>query len=246
LKTFFTVLFILLSVLQVSAQENEKNIDKEWLYWLRVNPTISFQNNWSLNGEIEVRRFMFPERRNQVLLPRLTAYKQLKNVKLGVGFLYLRQSLPTDNNAPNIEIRPELRSHFDAILQNTWSQSRVQVTHRYRFEQRTKKNNIGVQLTDGWNTNFRFRYRVQFGIPLNSTTGAGSLSLIVLDEIMINMGDDIVRNTFDQNRFYIGGSIKLRDDVVFKTGVLNWFQQLSSGDDFRSHFIVRSTLTYSL
>jgi len=250
LRSFFTTILLLLLLVfsqsHLIAQENEKNIDKEWLYWLRLNPTISLQNNWSINGEIEVRRFMFPERRNQVLLPRIITYKQLKNVKLGVGFLYLRQSLPTDNNAPEVEIRPELRPHFDAILQNKWNDSRISISHRYRFEQRTIKNNAGTELVDGWDTTFRMRYLLKFGIPLNKITGPGSLSLIILDEVMINIGDNIVRNTFDQNRFFIGSSVSIRDDLTFQTGVLNWFQQLSSGDDFRSHFIVRSTLTYNL
>lgn len=242
-STIFLLLLLFLQI-QVHAQENQKNIEKEWLYWLRLNPTITFQNNWSLNGEIEVRRFMFPERRNQVLLPRITAYKSLNNVKIGIGFLYLRQSLPTDNNAANVEIRPELRPHLDVIIQNSWSD--VQISHRYRIEQRARKNNEGFELVDGWNIFYRARYRLKFSIPLNKKTGTGKIDLNILDEVMLNMGNDIVRNTFDQNRIYVGAAIKLNNKLTFQTGVVNWFQQLSSGDDFRSHFIVRSTLTYKL
>ena len=95
--TFYTatILFLLSTLtVQLQAQPKSKNIDSEWLYWLRLNPKISFQNNWLLNSEVEVRRFMFPERRNQVLLPRLTVYKTLNTVTLGLGMSYMRQSLP--------------------------------------------------------------------------------------------------------------------------------------------------------
>jgi len=233
----FSTVLLLISALHICGDVNaqEKNVDTNLLYWLRINPKIELNNNWSVNTEIEIRRFMFPDRRNQTLLPRVIGYKNFENnYSIGFGLLHVRQILPQDKEITPQEVRPELRPFIDFFMRD--NRNFVKISHRYRLEQRFRKKTEGTELANGWNMDFRIRYRLQFVLPLIQNKGFGNLKLKIYDEVMINIGDDIVRNTFDQNRFHIGASTTLNDKLSWETGMINWFQQLSSGDDFRSNF----------
>jgi hypothetical protein len=102
-------------------------------------------------------------------------------------------------------------------------------------------------LLEGYDFNFRFRYQLQAEVGLiNKETKKGALSLKVFDEIHLNFGKQIVRNTFDQNR--IGGSLAygLTKNIELEGGYFNWFQQRSSGDEYYNRNIIRFTLHHYL
>ena len=62
----------------------------------------------------------------------------------------------------------------------------------------------------------------------------GSLSFVLNDELHVNFGKEIVYNYFDQNRFFAGFSyqVNAHDNVQF--GYMNVFQQLATGNRYRS------------
>jgi hypothetical protein len=67
----------------------------------------------------------------------------------------------------------------------------------------------------------RFRYRIQ-----STFFGKGSaVSKRVYDEIMINGGNKIIKNTFDQNRAYAAVQVGLSPAVALELGYLNSFQK---------------------
>lgn len=66
------------------------------------------------------------------------------------------------------------------------------------------------------------------------------------EEIHINVGKDIVRNVFDQNRLTASLSYKINPKISLDAGYLYWFQQSSSGDDFFSRNIIFFSLKQNL
>ena len=222
-----------------------KHINQETLYWTRFDLRMNFSKGWGLRTEAEIRRYAFPDRSHQLLIPRMTLLRNLPyGLQVGLGFTYFIQSLP--QNADDVELnRPELRPHQELTMKQKWGNT-VAVSHRYRLEERFKHKSIGYDLADGYDFNFRMRYRLQFGVALNNKKGAGKSTLKLSDELMVNFGENIVRNTFDQNRIYVGLSTKLGARSDMETGVLNWFQQKTNGDDFVSRYILRITYTHFL
>jgi hypothetical protein len=239
-----SLLVVVMTFTSTKAVAQEKNIDHETFYWLRYSPTFDFGNSWSLKGEFEIRRWAFPDLQHQLLVPRVTFIKSLSNGwDVGIGGVNFLQSLPQDGEVDIDLTRPEIRPHQDLTMRD--KVGIVGITHRYRLEQRFIRKTEGTELADGYDFNLRFRYRLQFRIPLNDKSGAGALDFKVGDEIMLNAGKNIVRNTFDQNRFYVGFRNKFSSKTNLEVDLINWFQQRSNGDDFRSRYILRVTFNES-
>ena len=72
-----------------------------------------------------------------------------------------------------------------------------------RLEERwRRKIKDADELADGYNFNYRIRYNFFFQVPITKKAyEKGSLTYVFNDELMINFGDQIVYNYFDQNRF---------------------------------------------
>jgi hypothetical protein len=105
-----------------------------------------------------------------------------------------------------------------------------------RLEERYRKNILNDStLGNGYQFNFRLRYNFLLQVPLTTgTVGAGDFSFIVNDEIHINFGRQVLYNTFDQNRFFLGFAYHLNANDNLQFGYMNQYQQLSSGSRYRS------------
>ena len=66
------------------------------------------------------------------------------------------------------------------------------------------------------------------------------------DELMINVGNNIIYNLFDQNRIYLGMEQSFSKTISAELGYLYWFQQRSSGNQFFDRDIIRFTLLHRI
>jgi hypothetical protein len=67
----------------------------------------------------------------------------------------------------------------------------------------------------------------------------GTFSFVLSDEVFVNAGKEIVYNSFDQNRFFAGFAYYLNDHDNLQFGYMNVFQQLPSGNRYRSNHVAR-------
>lgn len=91
------------------------------------------------------------------------------------------------------------------FYQDIQEQKRIQginLEQRLRIEQRFFRTGADKQASVR-NFNWRFRYKLGGAIPL-AALGLKNLSWYIGDEIFINAGNEIMYNTFDQNRFLTG------------------------------------------
>ena len=98
---------------------------------------------------------------------------------------------------------------------------------RIRMEQRFFNN---VQDGQSLNNDFfvnRFRFLVSAGFPFKQ---GGSTELIVANEIHLNFGEEVVFNTFNQNRFTIGIKHKINNNWKVDCGYMMVYQQLAVGN----------------
>lgn len=56
--------------------------------------------------------------------------------------------------------------------------------------------------------------------------------LVLADELLVQFGKDVVFNTFDQNRIFIGIKQKINNSLSFDTGYMSVFQQKSNGINY--------------
>lgn len=113
---------------------------------------------------------------------------------------------------------------------------KVRTMQWVRLEERLRRNILNDStLADGSSFNFRARYNFLLQVPLTKAKiKAGDFSFILNNEVHLNFGHNIVYNTFDQNRFFIGFAyhVNATDNIQF--GYMNVFQQLASVNNYRS------------
>ncbi len=91
-------------------------------------------------------------------------------------------------------------------------QQRLRAEARF-FEIMAKGNDPGSR-----HFNMRFRYRLQASVPImkfrKPHAESPVLLLSVADELFVNTGQEIVHNTFDNNRFVAGPALKLNQSLT--------------------------------
>jgi hypothetical protein len=63
---------------------------------------------------------------------------------------------------------------------------------------------------------------------------------------MVNAGDKIIYNQFDQNRVYAGIEQGLNKKFTIELGYLHWYQQRASGYQFFDRDIIRLTIYHKI
>ncbi len=224
----------------------QKSFTYQNLWWGGYYNTLVFNDRWYLFTEIENRRFMDPSVQHQGFV-RAHLHRVLGNgwdVSAGLAYFGTWPDNPEGDNRLAV---PEFRQHVEAIQKH--NMRRVSIDHRYRFESRFfhNVNADRSELEPGYAFGaFRFRYRLQFVVPLWTLKNERPLVLKVNDELLINIGEKIRYNVFDQNRLYVGLGHSIFPDLFVEVGYLRWFQQRVTGTDYYSRNIVRLSLFHRI
>ncbi|GAB3194962.1 hypothetical protein ABID22_000043 [Pontibacter aydingkolensis] len=219
-----------------------KQVTHQQLIWLGYHNTVEWHSGWSVNSEIEERRYFNPDKQHQFLVRSQLKYTLGASWSVAAGLAYFLQS-PQNPKATETLVVPELRPH----LQLDYRQQihKLTITHRYRAEKRFFRNVVNEELTKGYNSNYRFRYRIGLELPV-ANIKQQPLKLKINDEIMFNAGKRIANNSFDQNRIYGGLNYTLNQQVTVEAGYLKWFQQRASGFEYYDRDIVRLVVTHNI
>ncbi|NJM79994.1 MAG: DUF2490 domain-containing protein [Flavobacterium sp.] len=213
------------------AQES-KVINKQQIIWYTYIFNSSLSTKWSVVTDIQERHFVNPTAQHLWAI-RSNFKRDLGNQwDFGIGGMLFcqRSNTPEASTLPTI---PELRPHFEFNnKQKLWKGT---LSHRYRFESRFFQNLHENKLASGFAfRNFRFRYLVGYTLSLVNKNESNDvvLSVKLQDEIMLNFGNKIVTNVFDQNRIYIGFNYSMSKRIALEMGYLNIFQQQSKVGNF--------------
>ncbi len=204
----------------------QKVTTTEGQVWLGYFNQTRLSQRWGLwlEGQVRTREDYFSK--ISAVLPRagLTYYLN-DHAKLTAGYAYL----------PEIEgfSTPEHRPWQQ--LQWHTSYPRLRLMQWVRLEERFRKKAVTLQPGED---KYSFNYRARYNFLLNTPLGArafepGTVSLVVNDEVMLNFGKEIVQNTFDQNRLFLGFHYHINRHNTLQFGYLNVFQQLPAGNRYR-------------
>ena len=237
----FLILFFYLLCLSLSAQ---KNVTNQELVWYGYYNTLNINENWSLKSEIQERHFDNTVKQHQLVFRSNLENKLVNNLKFSMGMTLFLQS-PNNKFSNSDLIVPELRP--DIGLNTKQEFKRMSILHRYKLEARFFHQVENDELIGGYSfSNFRFRYQLGVHIPVLKTENQYKIVLVLKDELMVNFGSKIIKNTFDQNRIYVALNYVINPKIAIEMGYMNWFQQQTSGIDFYNRNIFRLSLFHSL
>jgi Protein of unknown function (DUF2490) len=158
------------------------------------------------------------------------------HAKLTAGYAFINH-FPTEGHAQISQ--PEHRPWQQIQWHNNGPKSRIAQWIRLeeRFRRKIKNDD---ELADGYNYGTRIRYNLLAFFPLSKKGFApGSFSLVLNDEIHLNVGQKVIYNQFDQNRFFAGLGYQVNTHSTLQVGYMNVFQQLAAGNQFRNLHTLR-------
>lgn len=233
-------------ILAAFIAEAQKVQTHQSLVWYANTTTIKLTDRWAVSFDVQERRFVGPGAQHQFLV-RPTVIRDLgSGWDLGMGGCVFWQS-PQDPLSTSTLVVPELRPHME--LNQRQKLKYFRFNQRYKIEARFFHNVVDNELVEGYTFgNLRFRYRAGIDLPFIKSSGKGPerLTLRLNDEILINVGEKIVANTFDNNRAYIGLATNITPALGLEVGYLNWFQERSNGKDFYNRNILRIALSQKI
>ena len=241
-RGIYLVMAWLFAAPSLFAQSPGKQVTEQQLVWYTYSNTLEFSPKRSLTTEIHERRFRNPGEQHQFQVSSRFNYSLGNNWSASAGFTYFLQS-PHDPNATDDLVVPELRPHIQVDYKQPLG--RLTITHRYRAEKRFFRKTANGELTDGYTTNYRFRYRLGLEYQVASIYNR-PLKVKASDEVHLNAGKRILYNAFDQNRIYIGLNYAVHQNINVEAGYLNWYQQRASGNQFYSRDIISLAINHKI
>ena len=222
----------------------QKKVENQQLIWYGYYNSLKFNENWSLNSEIQERQFYNPTAQHQLVFRSNLERKLIGDWNASVGMTLFLQNPNNPNSESNLTV-PELRPDFG--FNHKQKLGFVTINHRYKAEARFFHDVENEKLVGGYRfSNFRLRYQLGLDVPIWKNEKQQALIVKIKDEIMFNVGKKIVKNTFDQNRIYLAVNYKLNNSYAFELGYMNWFQQQKSGTDFYNRDILRFSIFHSI
>jgi len=222
--------------------QTEKKIDHQNLLWTRYYNILTLNNKWSLHFEFDNRVFLHPVTENLYVARIQSRYKINNDLDVGAGLVYF--SVATQVPEVNFDFNvPEYRTQQDI----SWKQNlgKIILSNRFQIEERFFHNANKEGLLPGTTFFWRFRYRLQGEYNFWKKENQ-YLKAIVYDELMINGGENVVKNTFDQNRIYASFQHGITKNIALELGYLKSFQQRASGVDYFDRDIIRFTFFHKI
>jgi hypothetical protein len=229
---FATHFFLMLFIVTSANAQQEKEINKQYQTWLVLNGTVRFTDKWGAVASFQVNNYHFITDPNFYFVS-LGANRWLQN-NFSAALLYSHKWDATVTGSGTIYAN---ENRITEQLKYTSSIGKAGMQQRFRIEERWQQKIESGEKTDQYKYSTRLRYLLGADIPLFKNPTLPELS--VSDEILLQFGKDIVYNTFDQNRLFIGIKQKLSDTWCYELGYLMQYEQNSSGyqytldNDFR-------------
>ncbi len=237
-KNIVLTVIVFFTCFSVKAQTTKKteNVNQVWFTYINQ---LRLSNKWELTTDLNLRTLDGFVNDFSVSIVRFgLTYYLAPNTKLTAGYAWAN-FFPAGNHKyiSQTEHRPWQQIQWITKYGNKTMRQGIRLEERFR----SKILNDST-LAGGYNFNYRIRYALLYEIPLGKKENlAGAVSLILGDEVMVNFGEEVVYNYFDQNRFYAGFKLQTGKYTNLQLGYLNVFQQLPAGNKYLINNGIRLT-----
>ena len=230
LKKYLPVLFLFLSL--SAAAQRTREVQHQNHFWTSINTQARISNKFFVIGDFHIRRTDYLKNNNFYYTRLGVGYIINKNlsVALGGGHMWLANKTATTELFVN-------ENRLVQQVQLNQPLGKVQVSQRFRLEERWIQKVVNSELTDSYRYTTRYRYQLALNIPVSKNKYVPTIALS--DELLLQTGKDIVYNNFDQNRLFAGIKQQITPSLSFDFGYMHVWQQRLSGYQYNLNHTIR-------
>jgi hypothetical protein len=233
MKKVTTLAIILLTACFSMFSQSEKDINAQAQFWTSINSTWRFSDHWGVMGDFHIRRTDFLKDPNFYFVRAGGVYWFNDKMSLAGGGAALWYALEDEDGGFDYALEKRI---YQQLLWRSIN-GRAKFLQRIRNEQRWHQ----VLNDDGSVDRVRFsnRVRLLFSSSIRIFEDEKKPRLVLSDEILFHFGNEIVYNTFDQNRFFVGINHRLNKNWSFDFGYMAVYQQKYSGYQYDLNHTLR-------
>lgn len=238
IKFELIAIIIFLPSILVAQLPVQKEINNQLQSWISLNSNLKFDANWSLLSDFHIRKNDFVNKDSFYFVRSGIAYLPNPKVLFALGYAHMwvaptKPEWSTFGNENRIYQQVQLISKIGELS----------IMQRLRNEQRWQDKIVNNIITDDKRFTDRVRYLVSFNIPIFKKKSMPLL--VVSDELLIHFGKEVVFNTLDQNRIFIGIKQTISPKLSFDFGYMNVYQQKYSGYQYDMNHTLRLFFYYT-
>lgn len=239
IKKLSLSILLTITTLAASAQA-QKVVNNNSMSWFSINNVIKVSDHWAFLADLHNRRQDFMAETNFWFARAGIGYYIKPNFRVAAGYAHLWLTPPEGLNNWQDENRFYTEFLLTQKLYSIGLMQRLRVEQRWQ-EQLTNDVKTGTKFTN------RVRYLLSATIPVFKGENAEKLpALMVSDEILLNFGKQVVYNSMDQNRFFVGIKQRVTKSLNFDFGYMNVYQQKSSGNVYDNNNTLRLFFYYTV
>lgn len=235
---FKCFLLFLFPMILFGQTPTRKEVKMQSQSWFGLGTTFNVTDHWGFVVDGQIRRNDFLADHNFYLLRGGVSYLANPNLTLIVGYAH-QWTAPTKPGWSTFsdENRIYQQAQLNSKLGTVTMMQRIRNEQRWQEKIENDKSTGENKFTD------RVRYLLSFNIPIFEKKNLPTL--LVSDEILLQFGKEVVNNTFDQNRFFIGIKQVINPKWSFDLGYMNVYQQKSSGYQYDDDHVLRLFIYYN-
>ena len=236
---FLLFIVLIASIISTSfAQSASKQINHQYQSWGSMNVTTAISPKWAIISDMHMRRNDFLAKPSFYFLRAGLQYKLKDKLLVAAGYGHMWIA-PVNSNWSSFVGEHRLYQQ----IQFSTNYGRVQLLQRLRNELRWQQKIVNDPFTGNYKFTSRLRYLLSINLPVFKNTCFPSL--VVSDEIICQMGKEVVLNPFDQNRFFIGIKQFIHPRLSFDMGYMLVNQQKSTGYQYDRNHTLRLFFYYN-
>ena len=226
-QSFFKVLIIsgLLLPLLPSKSVAQKVVNNQNQSWVSINTAAKVYKKFSLLADVHVRRNNFFADRNFEFVRTAIQYNIDDKLSFAIGYGHMWMAAP-DNSTNKEENRI-----FEQVQLITKIGSAT-LLQKVRNEQRWANPYTGKN-------SFSDRVRLLNSLTIPIFKNKYLPAIALADEVCVQFGRDIVYNTFDQNRWFVGIKQQVSKTLSFDLGYMEVLQQKAALNSYDNNHTFR-------
>lgn len=234
-------IFILAAVFQLLSftLPAQKKIEHNTYTWVSINSNLFLNKHWFIMADAHLRENNFFASGSFIFGRIGLGYQADNKLSVAAGYGNLLLSPSTAGYTTKAD---EHRIYQQVQFISEYK--KIKLLQRLRNEQRWQQIVVNDKKTGGNKFSNRVRYLLSTTVPVFKNKKMPQL--VIADEILLQFGKDIVNNTFDQNRFFLGIKQSITHNLSFDAGYMNTFQQKSNGSSYVKGDVMRLFFYYTL